>query len=385
MFEGPQLLGDPIQALDLVKQYESIRDEVDAAIKQVIQTQRFILGPELAALEDEIAEYCGVRFAVGCASGSDALLLPLMAWGVDSSSEVITTPFTFFATAGAIWRLGARPVFVDIDPVTYNIDPSHVADALTSRTRVILPVHLFGQAAEMEPILALTERNGLKVLEDSAQAILARYRHRRTGSLGDAAAFSFYPSKNLGGFGDGGMITTDDHGLARRLRRLRAHGMEPKYYHPECGINSRLDELQAAVLRVKLQHLETWTKSRREVAGNYRRLFHEAHLEDIVTLPCDSNTCFHVYNQFVIRIGKGHRDPLRSHLLKHGVGTEIYYPVPLHLQSCFSSLGYRPGDFPHAEAAASESLALPIYPELAVEAQSRIVSLISSFYESSAL
>jgi len=369
-----------VPALDLKAQYRAIRDEIDPVIRGVIESQFFILGPEVSGLEAEVAEYCGVAHGVGCASGSDALLLSLMALGVGPGVEVITTPYTFFATAGSIWRTGARPVFVDIEPETYNIDSARIEDAITPWTKVIIPVHLFGQAAEMDPIMEVARAHGLTVLEDAAQAIGASYQGRRTGGLGHLSAFSFYPSKNLGGFGDAGMVTTDDEALARSVARLRVHGMEPKYYHHEVGFNSRLDALQAAVLRVKLRHLESWTMRRREAADRYRLLFREAGLvDDLVTLPVERPGNFHVYNQFVIRVPAPSRDRLRAHLAACRVGIEIYYPIPLHLQACFAPLGHKPGDFPHSEAAARETLALPMYPELTEEAQRYVVSSVGEF------
>jgi dTDP-4-amino-4,6-dideoxygalactose transaminase len=369
-----------VPALDLKAQYRTIRDEIEPVLRAVVESQYFVLGPEVAALEAEIARYCRAPHAVGCASGSDALLLPLMAWEIGSGDEVVTTPFTFFATAGAVWRTGAKPVFVDIDPETYNIDPAAIEAAITPRTKAIIPVHLYGQSADMDPILEIARRRGLHVLEDAAQAIGAGYNGRSVGTLGDAAAFSFYPSKNLGGFGDGGLMTANDPTLAGRLARLRVHGMEPKYYHHEVGFNSRLDALQAAVLRVKLRHLDTWTAARRHVAARYRALLAEHGLAGAVVPPVERPDCFHVYNQFVIRVAAPLRDPLRSHLADRKVGTEIYYPIPLHLQDCFASLGHRPGDFPHAEHAARETIALPIYPELSEAALRHVVGAIAEFF-----
>ena len=304
-----------------------------------------------------------------------------LALGIGAGDEVVTTPYTFFATGGAIWRTGARPVFVDIDAETYNIDPARIEAAITPRTRAIMPVHLYGQTAEMEPIAAIAERHGLTVIEDAAQAIGSAYGEKRTGGLGHVAAFSFYPSKNLGGFGDAGMVTTNDPGLARQMARLRVHGMEPKYHHHEVGFNSRIDALQAAVLRVKLRHLDAWTEARREVAARYRSLFEEQGLGDRIGLPIERPGHFHVYNQFVIRVAAAARDPLRAALSARRIGTEIYYPIPLHLQTCFASLGHAPGDFPNAEAAAGETIALPIYPELSHDSQHYVVDAIARFYE----
>jgi dTDP-4-amino-4,6-dideoxygalactose transaminase len=369
-----------VPALDLKAQYQTIRGEIEEVVRDVFENQAFVLGPEVSGLEAELARYCSVAHGVGCASGSDALLLPLLALGIGPGDEVITTPYTFFATAGSIWRTGAQPVFVDIDPETYNIDPGQIEAAITPRTRLILPVHLYGQTADMEPIAAIAARHGLTVLEDAAQAIGAAYRGRRTGGLGHVCAFSFYPSKNLGAFGDAGMVTTDDAGLARQIARLRVHGMEPKYFHHEVGFNSRLDALQAAVLRVKLRHLDAWTEARRQAAERYRALFAARGLTDRVGLPLAAADRFHVYNQFVVRVAAPHRDALRTALAARRIGTEIYYPIPLHLQTCFAPLGYAPGDFPKSESAARETLALPIYPELSEAAQGYVVDAVAEFY-----
>jgi dTDP-4-amino-4,6-dideoxygalactose transaminase len=368
-----------VPALDLKAQYETIRDEIEPVIRGIVENQTFVLGPEVAALEAELAVYCDAPFAIGCASGSDALLLPLMAWDIGPGDEVVTTPYTFFATAGAIWRLGARPVFVDIEPKTYNLDPDHLIAAITPRTKAIIPVHLYGQTAEMDQIRSIADRHCIPVLEDAAQAIGALDAGRKAGSLGQAAAFSFYPSKNLGGFGDGGLVTTTDEALAKRIARLRVHGMEPRYHHHEVGFNSRLDALQAAVLRVKLRHLEAWTEARRRVADRYRALFRDRGLTDRVTLPHEREGVRHVYNQFVIRVPEAWRDPLRSHLAGQKIGSEIYYPIPLHLQKCFAELGHKTGDFPHSEAAARQTIALPMYPELTENAQRRVVDAIAEF------
>jgi dTDP-4-amino-4,6-dideoxygalactose transaminase len=364
----------PVPALDLKAQYRSIRDEIEPVVMALLESQYFVLGPEVAGLEAEIARYCRAPHAIGCASGSDALILPLMAWGVGPGDEVITTPYTFFATAGAIWRLGARPVFVDIEPDTYNIDPSLIEAAITPRTKAIIPVHLYGQAADMDPILDIAAARGLAVLEDAAQAIGAAYKDRSVGTLGHASAFSFYPSKNLGGFGDGGLVTTADDTLAKQVARLRVHGMEPKYHHHEVGFNSRLDALQAAILRVKLRHLDAWTSGRRAVAAQYRSLVAEFGLEHVVGLPIERTECHHVYNQFVVRVPDDLRDPIRAYLTERKIGTEIYYPIPMHLQTCFAELGHKPGDFPISEAAARETIALPMYPELTVAMQRHVVA-----------
>ena len=370
-----------VPALDLKAQYQTIRDEIEPVVRSVIESQYFILGPEVLNFEAEAAAYCESKHAIGCASGSDALLLPLLAWEIGPGDEVITSPYSFFATAGAIWRTGARPVFVDIDPVSYNIDPSKIESAITSKTRAIIPVHLYGQTADLDPINAIAAKHGLKVLEDAAQAIGARYHGRPAGVLGDASAFSFYPSKNLGGFGDSGMVTTDHADLAKSVARLRVHGMEPKYHHHEVGFNSRIDAFQAAILRVKLRHLNDWTEARRTVASRYADLFTNAGLNQEVQLPVEGDGRYHVYNQYVVRVATETRDALRVHLQERRIGTEIYYPIPLHLQACFASLGHKPGDFPESEAAASSTIALPIYPELTEAAQAHVVDSVAAFFE----
>jgi dTDP-4-amino-4,6-dideoxygalactose transaminase len=373
-----------VPALNLKAQYQTIRDEIEPVILGMFESQMFVMGPEVEKLEAELAEYCGAARGIGCASGTDALLLPLMARGIGHGDEVITSPYTFFATASSIWRTGARPVFVDIEPDSYNIDPARIEAAITPRTKAIIPVHLYGQTADMVPIREIAGKHGLFVLEDAAQAIGAAYKGQRAGSLGDVAALSFYPSKNLGGFGDAGMIVTDDQVLGQSMARLRVHGMEPKYYHHEVGINSRLDAIQAAVLRVKLRHLDEWTLKRREAAGRYRTLFEAHGLTKLVDLPRERDGFFHVFNQYVIRMPAPLRDPLREYLTARQVGTEIYYPIPLHLQPCFEPLGHKPGDFPVAEAAARETLALPIYPELSDEQQRFVVGSIRQYLDAHA-
>ena len=369
-----------IPILDLSVQHLQIADEIAAAVTRVLGSQKFILGPEVRELEQELAQYCSCAEAIGCASGSDALLLALMACDVGPGDEVITTPFSFFATVGSIVRLGAKAVFVDIDSATFNMDVSQVQSAMTKRTKAILPVHLFGQCAEMETINELARNANMRVIEDAAQAIGAEYRGRRAGSLGEIGCFSFYPSKNLGGAGDGGLLTTNDSKLAETLRILRTHGAKQKYYHERLGINSRLDSLQAAILRVKFRYLDQWADARRANAKRYRELFRDAGLgsSDYVQLPVESDGSVHVYNQFVIRARD--RDRLKAWLAERGVGTEIYYPVPLHLQACFKDLGYKNGDFPESERAALEALAIPVYPELSANAQTYVVETISSFY-----
>jgi dTDP-4-amino-4,6-dideoxygalactose transaminase len=372
-----------VPLLDLKAQYHAIRDEIDAAVRGVIESQYFILGPEVAALEQEVAAYSGVAHGVGMSSGTDALLAALMALDVGPGDEVVTSPYSFFATAGVIARLGAKPVFVDIDPVTYNILPHEVARAITVRTKAVIPVHLYGCVATMDPILAAGRAYEVAIIEDAAQAIGAHdAAGRRAGAIGDMGCFSFFPSKNLGGFGDGGMTVTRDDALAHRLKLLRMHGSEPKYYHSIVGGNFRLDALQAAVLRVKLRHLPGWSDARRRNADRYRTLLAGAglagsSLADAPVVPPHDEPG-HIYNQFVIRARD--RDALQAHLKARDVGTEIYYPVPLHLQQCFAGLGYGPGSMPNAEAAARETLALPIYPELSEAQAAWVVASIAEFY-----
>lgn len=364
--------------LDLKAQYAPIRDEVLGAITRVCDSQRFILGPEVDALEQELAAMLGAKHAIAVSSGTDALLASLMTFDIGPGDEVVTTPHSFFATAGCIARLGARPVFVDIDPVTFNLDTNKLEVALTSSTRAIIPVHLFGLVAEMDPILDLARRRGIPVIEDAAQAIGARYKDRQAGSFGACGCFSFFPSKNLGAFGDGGLVTTDDSALNQRLRILRNHGAEPKYFHKMVGGNFRLDALQAAVLRVKAPRLTAWTEGRRRNAERYRQLMKSTGLDSSVTVPVEPADHFHIYNQFVLRVTE--RDKLRAHLQSRGVETEIYYPVPLHLQECFASLGYRTGAFPHAETAARDTVALPIYSELTDEQLRYVVESMAEFF-----
>jgi dTDP-4-amino-4,6-dideoxygalactose transaminase len=359
-----------VPLLDLVAQYQPIRDEVLAAITRVCDSQRFIMGPEVEGLERELAAMLEVKAAVGVSSGTDALLAAMMALNIGPGDEVVTSTYSFFATAGCVVRLGARPVLVDIDPLTYNIDPAAVAAAITPRTRAIIPVHLYGCSAEMRPILEAAEKAGVAVIEDAAQAIGTRYHGRPVGGLGAVGCFSFFPSKNLGAFGDGGLVATNDAALAHRLRLVRNHGAEPKYYHAFVGANFRLDALQAAVLRVKLRHLAEWTEARRRNAARYRQLLAPLAAAGKVVLPVEPEGLYHIYNQFVIRVAE--RDRVRAALDARGVGTEIYYPVPFHLQECFAVLGHSKGEFPAAEAAAAETLALPIYGEL-TEAQQRYV------------
>ncbi len=368
-----------IPLLDLRAQYAAIRDEIRAAMDRVVESQLFILGPEVEAFEREIAEYCGCAHAVGVSSGSDALLVSLMAAGIGQGDEVITTAYSFYASAGAIARVGARPVFVDIRADDYNIDAARIADVVTPRTRAILPVHLFGQTAEMDPIMEIATKHDLLVIEDAAQAIGAEYRGRRAGSIGHFGCFSFFPSKNLGGFGDGGLVTTNDAALAERLRLLRAHGAKPKYHSRLIGGNFRLDALQAAVLRVKLRHLEGWTEGRRRNAQRYTSMLSTLSTKGgrAVTAPVDVPERRHIYNQFVVRTAE--RDALHEHLGQAQIGTEIYYPIPLHLMDSFRYLGHKEGEFPQSEIAARDSLALPVYPELTQEMQQRVVDVIGEW------
>ena len=368
-----------VPLLDLKQQHAALRDELRAATDRVLDSQQFVLGEEVRLLEEEIAAYSNARHAVGCASGTDALLLALMALDIAAGDEVVTTPFSFFATASTIWRAGARPVFVDIDPRTYNLDPSKIEAAINERTKAIMPVHLYGQCAEMDAINEIAARHRLPVIEDAAQAIGAELDGRRAGSLGRVACFSFYPTKNLGGAGDGGMLSTDDDQLAARLRRLRVHGGETEYIHREVGLNSRLDALQAAVLRVKLPHLDSWSDARRERADTYTQLFAEARLPFDLATPHVREGARHIFHQYVVRVPAPVRDSLMEHLKRHGVGTKVYYPVPLHLQECFRPLGYAEGDLPESERAARETFALPVYPELTEEQQRYVVETINNF------
>lgn len=364
--------------LDLQSQFSALRSEIMQAVTGVLESQRCVLGPEVDAFEREVNAYIGSKFAVSCASGSDALLLALMAYDIGAGDEVITTPFTFVATAGSIARLGARPVFVDINSLTYNLDPAAVEKAITSRTRAIMPVHLFGLSADMDALMAVANAHKIPVVEDAAQAIGARYNDRQVGTIGAFGCFSFFPSKNLGAAGDGGLITTNDPELADRLRILRGHGSRERYYYEILGTNSRLDSIQAAILRVKLRYLDTWAEGRRANAETYRQLFTEYGLLGRVTLPTQTANTYHVYNQYTIRVPR--RDELKAHLAASGIPSEIYYPLALHMQRAFTSLGYKEGDFPHSEAAGREVLSLPIYPELRRDQLESVVKAIFEFY-----
>jgi dTDP-4-amino-4,6-dideoxygalactose transaminase len=365
-----------VPLLDLTAQWATIRDETLAAITRVCDSQRFVLGEEVAAFERDMAAALGIREAIGVSSGTDALLAALMALGVGPGDEVVTSTYSFFATAGTIARLGARPVLVDIDPASFNVDPAQVASAISSRTKAIMPVHLYGQCAEMNSLTAIATRAGVPIVEDAAQAIGSRYRGRQAGSFGLAGCFSFFPSKNLGAFGDAGLVTTNDPEFANRVRLLRNHGAERQYFHRLVGGNFRLDALQAAILRVKAPYLDGWTARRRANADRYRALFRDAGLEGRVGLPVEVEGRHHIYNQFVIRVPQ--RDRVKDALKARRIGTAIYYPVPFHLQECFANLGYQRGAFPHAEAAALETLALPIYPELTEAQQATVVSALAS-------
>ncbi len=382
-----------VPLLDLRAQYETIREEVQDALQEVLESQRFILGPEVEALEAEIATYCGARHAIACASGSDALLLALMAAGVGAGDEVLCPSYTFFATAGSVARLGARPVFADIDPATYNLDPEAALRAADRCTRLaaLVPVHLFGRAFEVDPLVELARELRIPLIEDAAQAIGAEDpKGRRCGSLGFAGCFSFFPSKNLGAYGDGGILTTGDEEVAERLRVLRVHGAKPKYHHHVVGLNSRLDALQAAVVRVKLRHLDRWTEGRQRNAARYDAAFlgagacrsGEPLAEADLPLAVPAQTppgARHVHNQYVIRVPAGRRDALRAFLAERGIGTEVYYPLGLHQQRCFAHLGYGAGDLPATEQAAAETLALPVYPELTETQQDFVIGSVLEF------
>ena len=366
-----------VPLLDLQAQYATIRDEIRPVVERVIESQQFILGPEVEAFEQEVAAYCGAKYAIGVSSGTDALLIALMAAGIGKGDEVITTPYSFIATATSISRVGAIPVFIDIDPNTYTIDPKAIADEITDATKAIMPVHLFGQCAEMKPILDLAKQQNMLVIEDAAQAIGAGQNGVKAGTMGAFGCFSFFPSKNLGGFGDGGLVTTNDDAFAQRVKELRQHGGKDKYRNAMIGINGRLDALQAAVLRVKLTHLDAWSAARREHAEYYTQAFQGMkEVQTPITAP--GNT--HIYNQYVLRVER--RDELQAHLNAHQIGNAIYYPIPIHLQECYDILGYQETDFPAAEQAAAETIALPVYPELTRAQQDDVIETIHAFYRS---
>ncbi len=370
-----------VPLLDLKEQNQTLRPEIEEALGRVLDSNGFILGGEVAELEKELAAYCDTKFAIGCASGSDAILLAFMALDIGPGDEVITTPYSFFATVSSITRLGATPVFIDIDPQTYNLDVTKVESKITSRTKAIEPVHLYGQCSDMAGLRAISERHRIPLIEDAAQAIGAEENGVRAGSMGAIGCFSFYPSKNLGGMGDGGFVTTNDESLAKKILALRVHGSEEKYYHKYVGLNSRLDGFQGAVLRVKLPHLDEWTDKRRANAENYGRLFTDLGLTEQIGLPTERTNAKHIYNQYVIRVPQK-RDELRAFLTEKGIGTDIYYPVPLHLQECFAYIGYSEGDMPESEKAARETLAIPIYPELSMEQQEYVAEAVAEFFRS---
>jgi dTDP-4-amino-4,6-dideoxygalactose transaminase len=378
-FASAGKLADKVPLLDINRGNVEQREEILAALARVVDSGRFLHGPDVTQLEQAIAKLCGVEHAVACASGSDALLLALMALDIGDGDEVIVPSLTFFATASAVWRLGARPVFVDIDPKTFNLDPQRIEDAITPLTRAIIPVHLFGQCADMDAMGVIAQQHGLHIIEDAAQAIGAKFRSWPAGSMSAVGCLSFYPTKNLGAFGDGGMLTTHDAALAERLRLFAAHGMNPRYYHQLVGINSRLDTLQAAVLNVKLKKLAEWTARRKDNARRYDERFTACGFDKQLGLPQIDPRCDHIWNQYTVRIPGGQRDAVRAQLAAAGVGSEIYYPVPVHLQKCFQSLGYGLGSLPHTERAAREVLSLPIFPELtAAEHETVVVRLTES-------
>ena len=374
-----------VPLLDLKAQYKTIKDEILDVTADIFESQYFILGPHVEKLEKEIAEYCCVKYALGVSSGTDALLIALMAAGIGPGDSVITTPYTFFGTAGSIARVGAKPIFADIDPDTYNISPEKISEIVCSmkaaeraRLKAIMPVHLYGQCADMDPILDIAKKFNLLVIEDAAQAIGSEYKGRRAGSIGSFGCFSFFPSKNLGAFGDGGIVTVKAAAFYEKLHILRVHGSHPKYYHRYIGGNFRLDAIQAAIVSVKLKHLDDWTGARQKNAQKYAKLFAEAGLDKKIKLPVQKESR-HIYNQFVIEV-PGKRDDIRNHLNNAGIGNEVYYPVPLHLQECFAYLGYREGDMPVSEHAALHTIALPIYPELTEDMQTYVTEKILEFY-----
>ncbi len=371
--------GTGVPLCDLLAQYRKLQPEIEARINQVLASGQVILGPEVAALEEEIAQYCGAAHAVGCSSGSDALLLAVSALELGPGDEVLMPPFTFFATAGAVCRTGARPVFVDVDPDTWNMDPHQVESKITSRTRAIIPVHLFGQCVDMELLWRVAEQHELVIIEDAAQALGSEYQGKKTGCLGGMACFSFYPTKNLGTFGDAGMVVTSDRAWAERMACLRVHGMPVRYHHQYLGWNARIDAIQAAILRVKLPHLERWIDARREAARRYDRLIDEHHLHDFLRRPVVRPHRRHTFNQYVVKVAGGQRDALLRHLKAENIGCEVYYPIPLHLQESLAYLGYHEGDFPTSEEASRCVLALPIFPEITEEQQARVIGTCASF------
>ncbi len=364
-----------VPLLDLNRQYKTIKKEIDDAVMTVLEHCRFINGPEVKQFEEEVAAFCGVKYGIGVNSGTDALLISLRACGVGKGDEVITSTFSFFATAGVISRLGAKPVFIDIDPTYYNIDIAAIEDAITSRTKVVIPVHLFGQCVDMDAILEICKRKHLMVVEDAAQALSATYKDRKAGTIGDFGCFSFFPSKNLGAAGDAGMIVSDRESEVEFSRTLRVHGAKPKYYHSHIGYNSRLDTIQAAILSVKLRHLPEWSDARRAKAAVYDQAFADV---EQVTTPCVMDGNRHIYHQYTIAVPN--RDELRDHLREKSIGCETYYPVPLHAQECYAELGYRPGALPVSEQKANEVISLPVFPELTEDEQQYVIEIIKAFY-----
>ena len=371
----------PVPMCDLATQYKAIQSEVEAAVLRVLSSGQVIMGPEVTALENEVAAYCHSKFGIGCASGTDAILLALHALDIGPGDEVIIPPFTFFATVGSVVRTGATPVFADIDPHSYNIDPEQVAAKITPRTKAIMPVHLYGQCADMQPLWDLSKKHNIPLIEDAAQAIGAEYHGKRVGTLGGICALSFYPSKNLGTYGDAGLITTDHPEWAARMKAIRVHGSEQKYFHKYIGYNARIDAIQAAILRVKLPHLDDWTARRQTAAGRYDQLIADRGLEGFLTRPRVMPGMRHVFNQYVIRVPAESRDALMAHFKANQVSCDIYYPLPLHLQECLKYLNLGEGSFPESESAAKSVLALPMYPDLTMEIQSRVVDTIASFVQ----
>jgi dTDP-4-amino-4,6-dideoxygalactose transaminase len=369
----------PVPLCDIGAQYRGLQAEIDAAVLRVLRSGQAILGPEVLSFEREAADFCGAAHAVGCADGTNALLLALTALDIGPGDEVILPPFTFFATAGSVVRVGAKPVFVDIDPLTYNLDPSKLEAAVTPRTRAVMPVHLFGQCADMDPIWDVADRYGLYVIEDAAQSFGADYNGRRCGTLGVVSCFSFYPSKNLGTLGDAGMVTTNSDALAKKLAALRVHGSETKYYHKHLGWNARLDAIHAAILRVKLPHVDGWIANRQTAAARYNALIEQSGLHGLLHRPHVMPYGTHTFNQYMVRVASGHRDALKQHLAAEGVGCDIYYPLCLHQQECLANLGHRVGDFPASEAAARAVLALPMFPEITEEQQRRVIDVCASY------
>jgi dTDP-4-amino-4,6-dideoxygalactose transaminase len=373
----------PVPLCDINAQYRSIKSQIDAAVLRVLASGQAILGPEVAAFEKETAEYCGAAFGVGCSSGTDALILALHALGIGPGDEVIVPPFTFFATASTVCRVGATPVFADIDPLTFNLDPGLIESKITPKTRAIMPVHLFGQCCDMNAIWDLAEQHSLYVIEDAAQSFGSEYQGKKCGTLGTACAMSFYPTKNLGALGDAGLVTTDDPALDKRLRSLRVHGSEVKYYHKEIGYNMRLDALHAAMLRVKLPHVPSWLTARQEAARRYDKLIEAANLNGFMRRPIAKPDRRHTFNQYVVRVPAPHRDSLVKHLKTSGIGVEVYYPLCLHQQECFKFLGHRAGAFPVSEAAAAGVLALPMFPEITPAQQERVIDVCVAYLSQS--